>query len=156
MKKRNRIYRYYTVDDYDITKNGEIINKHTGRIVKPQPNGKGYLRISIGKKLMFVHRLVAEKYIPNPDNLPQVNHKDGNKTNNCVDNLEWVSNSVNRKHAVQSGLHIHGEKCPWSKLTLENVNFIRNHPEMSRKELSAMFNVSLNTISDIRTGRSWK
>ena len=156
MKKRNRIYRYYTVDDYDITENGEIINKHTGRIVKPQPNGKGYLRISIGKKLMFVHRLVAEKYIPNPDNLPQVNHKDGNKTNNCVDNLEWVSNSVNRKHAVQSGLHIHGEKCPWSKLTLENVNYIRNHPEMSRNKLSEMFNVSPHTISDIRTGRSWK
>ena len=156
MKKRNRIYRCYTVDDYDITENGEIINKHTGRIVKPQPNGKGYLRISIGKKLMFVHRLVAEKYIPNPDNLPQVNHKDGNKTNNCVDNLEWVSNSVNRKHAVQSGLHIHGEKCPWSKLTLENVNYIRNHPEMSRNKLSEMFNVSPHTISDIRTGRSWK
>lgn len=156
MKKRNRIYRYYTVDDYDITENGEIINKHTGRIVKPQPNGKGYLRISIGKKLMFVHRLVAEKFIPNPDNLPQVNHKDGNKTNNCVDNLEWVSNSVNRKHAVQSGLHIHGEKCPWSKLTLENVNYIRNHPEMSRNKLSEMFNVSPHTISDIRTGRSWK
>lgn len=156
MKKRNRIYRCYTVDDYDITENGEIINKHTGRIVKPQPNGKGYLRISIGKKLMFVHRLVAEKYIPNPDNLPQVNHKDGNKANNCVDNLEWVSNSVNRKHAVQTGLHIHGEKCPWSKLTLENVNYIRNHPEMSRNKLSEMFNVSPHTISDIRTGRSWK
>lgn len=156
MKKRNRIYRYYTVDDYDITENGEIINKHTGRIVKPQPNGKGYLRISIGKKLMFVHRLVAEKYIPNPDNLPQVNHKDGNKTNNCVDNLEWVSNSVNRKHAVQSGLHIHGEKCPWSKLTLENVNYIRNHPEMSKKELSEMFKVSRETIRDILIGRSWK
>lgn len=156
MKKRNRIYRCYTVDDYDITENGEIINKHTGRIVKPQPNGKGYLRISIGKKLMFVHRLVAEKYIPNPDNLPQVNHKDGNKTNNCVDNLEWVSNSVNRKHAVQSGLHIHGEKCPWSKLTLENVNYIRNHPEMSKKELSEMFKVSRETIRDILIGRSWK
>ena len=156
MPKNNRIYRCLTINDYEITKNGEIINKHTGRIVKPQPNGKGYLRISIGKKLMFVHRLVAEKYIPNPDNLPQVNHKDGNKVNNCVDNLEWVSNSVNRKHAVQSGLHIHGEKCPWSKLTLENVNYIRNHPEMSRNELSEMFNISPHTISDIRTGRSWK
>ena len=68
-----------SIEDYIITENGEVINKRNGHVIKPQPTGKGYLRVSIGGKLCFVHRLVAEKYIPNPDNKPQVNHKDGNK-----------------------------------------------------------------------------
>ena len=106
-----RQYKRLTIDDYEITRDGDIINKHTGRYVKPQPNGKGYLRVAIGKKLMFVHRLVAEKYIPNEGHKPQVNHKDGNKLNNCVDNLEWVTNQENRNHAVKNRLHASGEKA---------------------------------------------
>ena len=145
-----------TLDDYDILPTGDIVNIHTGRILKPQLNGKGYLRVGIGKKLLFVHRLVAQKYVPNPNNYPQVNHKDGNKLNNKADNLEWVTNQQNRDHAIQNGLHTTGELCSWSKLTKQQVEFIRTHIELSSTELSKVFNVSARTIRDIREYHSWK
>ena len=145
-----------SLSDYTITKNGEIINNRNGKKLKPQPNGKGYLRISIGGKLQFVHRLVAEKYIPNPENKPQVNHKDGNKLNNSVENLEWVSNMENRQHAVKNLLHLSGEKCPWSKLTQSDVDFIRENKQYTARQISEMFNISISHTRAIRQGRSWK
>ena len=147
----------FSLDDYEITKQGEVISKKRGgRKVKPQPNGKGYLRVHIAGKMHFVHRLVAEKYVPNPENKPQVNHKDGNITNNCADNLEWVTNLDNRKHAVLNGLQIHGEACPWSKLSLSDVEFIRSHKEYNSNQLAQMFNVCPETIRAARNGKSWK
>lgn len=152
-----RVYRKLDISDYIITEQGEVINKHTGRKLKPQPNGKGYLRVGIGKKLMFVHRLVAERYVPNPDEKPQVNHIDGDKTNNRADNLEWVSNLENRTHAVDAGLQIHGEECSWSKLTTEDVRYIREHIGlMAVTELAKRFEVSRSTIRDIRDFKTWK
>lgn len=145
-----------TLDDYEITEDGQIINKYTGHILKPQPNSKGYLRVCIGKKLYFVHRLVAEKYIANPDNLPQVNHIDGNKLNNCVDNLEWVSNQENRNHAVETGLHKSGIAIKTAKLNWEKVEYIREHPEISNKEYAEMYGCSPSTIADVKNYRTWK
>ena len=106
--------------------------------------------------MYFVHRLVAMKYIPNPDNLPQVNHKDGNKHNNCVENLEWISNRDNSLHALNNGWMRAEENHQFAKLTRANVAFIKSHPEMTRNELAEMFNISPHTISDIRSGRTWK
>ena len=146
----------FTLDDYDITTDGKIYNKKWGKYVKPQPNGTGYLRVHIAGKMYFVHRLVASKYIPNPDNLPQVNHKDGNKHNNCVDNLEWVSNKDNSLHALHNGWMRIEENHQFAKLTRENVSFIKHHPEMTRNDLAKMFNISPRTITDIRSGRTWK
>lgn len=145
-----------SLSDYIVTEQGEIINKRNAKKVKPQLNGKGYLRVSIGGKLQFVHRLVAQIHIPNPENKPQVNHKDGNKLNNCVDNLEWSTNKENRKHAVKNRLHLCGEDCPWAKLTQKDVDFIRFHKEFTAKELSQKFNVSYTTINGIRQGKTWK
>ena len=145
-----------SINDYEITNKGEIINKRNNKIVKSEINSKGYLRVRIGGKKYFVHRLVAEKYLKNKDNKPQVNHKDGNKLNNCVENLEWVTNLENRKHAVKNGLQIQGSKCPWAKLTEEQVLYIRNNPNISSRTLSEMYNVSLGAINDVRNFKSWK
>lgn len=145
-----------TLNDYLITEDGQVINKITNHILKPQPNAKGYLRVCIGGIKYFVHRLVAERYIPNPENKEQVNHIDGNKLNNSVTNLEWTSNKENRIHAVKNKLHLQGEDCPWSKLTQENITFIRNNLNLTNKELAKKFNVSVSTISDIKNYKTWK
>ena len=145
-----------SLEDYIITKNGEVFNKRNGHKIKPQINGTGYYRVGIGGKLHFVHRLVAKLYIPNPENKPQVNHKDGNKLNNNVDNLEWVTNKENTIHAIKTGLQPIEEKSKVAKLKRSQVQFIKSHDEMTRKELADLFNISENTISDIRNGKTWK
>lgn len=83
---------------------GEVRNNRTGKLMKPSKNEKGYLRIGLttnGKqKCMRVHRLVAQAFIPNPENKPEVNHIDFDKENNCVNNLEWVTGKENTKHSL--------------------------------------------------------
>ena len=151
-----REYRSYSMSDYEITKDGQVINKHNGHIVKPQLNGKGYGRVWMAGKLRFVHRLVAELYVPNPECKPQVNHIDGNKLNNNYTNLEWVTNQENRDHAVKNNLHLTGENCSWHKLTKENVDYIRKHLETPDTILAQKFGVAPTTISGIQTYRTWK
>lgn len=70
------------------------------KILKPS-NNKGYLRVQLEGNPHYIHRLVAEAFIPNPKNLPEVNHKDENKQNNCVDNLEWCSKEYNANYGTR-------------------------------------------------------
>ena len=93
---------------YQISSFGRVKSTRYNRYLKLIFNKKGYARIHLNKKGKLksfrVHRLVASAFIPNPDNKPQVNHKDGNKTNNCIDNLEWVTNEENYCHAIRNNL----------------------------------------------------
>ena len=94
-------------------KHGRYEYQRKERIKQPYDN-QGYLSITLNKdkieKTFMVHQLVATAFIPNPENKPQVNHIDGNKTNNCVDNLEWNTAQENMQHATCTGL-INPEQC---------------------------------------------
>lgn len=92
-------------ENYEVSSCGNI-RKNGKTIIKPEVHHKGYLRVDLfrdrNRKHMKVHRLVAEAFIPNPENKPQINHKDFNKQNNCIDNLEWVTNSENHDHYMRN------------------------------------------------------
>ena len=93
---------------YSVSINGEVRNDLTGQIKTPHKNGSGYYDVHLydnSKSTVHkIHRLVADAFIPNPEDKPCINHIDGNKTNNNVDNLEWVTHSENMKHAYRTGL----------------------------------------------------
>ena len=97
-----------TNGEYKVSDMGKVVTSNTGRILKPCIDQRGYERVCLFKvdrrRRYKVHRLVAMAFIPNPENKPQVNHKDGNKRNNSVSNLEWVTNEENFKHSMENGL----------------------------------------------------
>lgn len=109
--------------------------KFKGQVLNPtEHNGKQpYLYVSLSKqgevKKYFVHQLVAETFIPNPENKPQVNHKDGDPQNNKASNLEWVTNAENTQHAYNTGLNSKSKKC-----TLINIKTkeMKKFPSMSQ------------------------
>lgn len=95
------------IDDqgvYSVSKNGDVRNNSTGRILKPFTTWNGYLRVCLHGKCHRVHRLVAEAFLKNEQGYTQINHKDGNKQNNRCDNLEWCSSGQNIQHAYKAGL----------------------------------------------------
>lgn len=121
-------------DEYIIDELGNIVclpkedKRHRNQyssyyVIKGKVDAHGYVRVALTKegktKECLVHRLVAKQFIPNPDNLPQVNHKNGNKCDNTVANLEWCTASQNTQHAVDNNLSGKREKM---LAALEKIN----------------------------------
>lgn len=136
-----------------------------GKLLKPYKSKKGYLsvdlRINGKRKIMLVHRLVAETFIPNIYNKPQINHIDGDKTNNNVNNLEWCTNGENQLHAFKNGLQKGNFKHPNSKLTLEQVLYIKNNCVLGSKKngiqtIAKKFGVNNSTVKQILQGKSYR
>lgn len=141
--------------------NVKTINGRFKKVVYDNKNSYGYVELwknNKGKKFR-IHRLVAETFIPNYDNKEQVNHIDGNKTNNCVDNLEWVTPKENVTHAINNNLIIlkYGSNNVSAKLKEEDVKFIRENAKVniSVKELAKQYNVSTTNIYNILNNKKW-
>lgn len=116
--KGYKIYEDGTIESF---KTNNDIKQNPQRVLKAYPNTKSYLLVDLRpKRAIKVHRLVAKAFIPNPENKPQVNHKDGDKNNNHISNLEWVTNGENQKHANALGLR----KTPKGK---ENYQYDSDH-----------------------------
>jgi len=152
---------------YSVTKDGNIYSHRNGRFLKPILHRQGYLRCKLYKGdddykgiVFYNHRLVALAYIKNLENKKTVNHIDGNKMNNNISNLEWMTQCENMQHSFDIGLRSHkGENHPSSKLNEAKVRIIKtlfNRNDITQQEISNFFDVSFSAISDIKTGRSWK
>lgn len=151
-----------TLDKYEVSDDGRIRNAKTGREIKQFLGPDGYMRTQIAGKSRLVHRVIAKTYIPEVDGKEFVNHKDGNKQNNRVSNLEWVTRSENLQHAYAIGLKdISGTKNPRCKLTVEQIRFIKENytpgdPEYGAKALSSRFGVAHQTICAVVSGQNWR
>ena len=149
-------------DLYQIDETGNILNVKKQRVFKPKStNSRGYVTTDLfkdGKRKGFtVHRLIAETYIPNPDNLPFINHKNALKWDNRVENLEWCTGSENSLHAVKMGLINHkGIKHPSTNFTEEDVLHIRSLANSMRGvDIAKLYGVTKTCISLIIRRKTW-
>jgi hypothetical protein len=146
-------------------KRHNILGSTKERILKLNFDSSGYRTVKLYKdgikKTQKVHRLVIISFKDNPTNLPEVNHIDGIKVNNTVENLEWCSRLQNMQHATKSGLRIGstGENNHTAKLKVENVIFIKyalKNNTHTQSQLANMFNVNYGVINQVKQNRTWK
>ena len=149
---------------YKVSDTGLITKRFSDELQKTKLHKRGYVLACVvedGKKRwVLLHRLVAKLFIPNPHNKPQVNHIDGNKQNNCVSNLEWVTNAENRQHAADNGLIAKGEILS-KKLTAKDAEAIRNEyvpysKDHNQYTLAQKYGVSQSLIMRIINNSIWK
>lgn len=155
-------------EDYEIFENGRIISHKykKARELKPRLSHDGYARVALsnkkGRKDFFIHRLVIECF-GDGEKKETVNHKDGNKLNNHISNLEWATKEENMQHAYKMGLKKPVQGCNNGNSLLSNkeVKMIRNIYKAHSKEfgmiaLAKRFNVSVSTINKCVGKRSYK
>jgi len=145
---------------YFVSDSGVIYSIKSGFLkeYKFKKNPDGYLngKFSINGRLFYTssHRLVAESWISNPFNLPQVNHKDGDKLNNHVSNLEWVTLKENNRHAVQVLGKRRGQNHKLAKLTDQQAMEIKKDPR-TLAEIAKEYSCGISTVHRIKKGLSW-
>lgn len=160
---------YYKISNFFRIKSVfRICQRNDGvSIAKPEQlrktsiNKCGYLEIILTKdgvsKTISVHRIMADVFVPNPNNLPEVNHIDGNKLNCYPSNLEWVTRKYNMNHAVTNGLRVYtkGVNCGKYKVSTQDVIDIYNSKE-STSMLVKKYPLTRSSIQRIRSGKTYK
>ena len=136
-----------------------ILKSVKGHLLTPSDN-RGYKTVSLTKNnktdTQPVHRLVAETFILNPLNKRCINHKDCNKANNHINNLEWVTHRENKEHAVLNGIVAKGETQGLSKLNEFQIRVINKIHDIKYMDLARFFNVSSSDISYIKRRLTWR
>lgn len=148
-------------NNYLISENGEVYSIKSKKYIKPRINENNYLIIDLYKnnirKTYKLHRLVAQAFLDNPDNLPQVNHKDCNKLNNNISNLEWCTASQNTKHAWDNGLkeHVRSKLKELGKINIKYAQEARiKHLDENLKEL--FDDIFINKLSNKNICKKYK
>ena len=163
---------------YEVSTDGEIrtIERHIvfptysylkkQKLLKQFVDGRGYMHVKLydgkGKpKSMTTHKVVAITFLENPENLPEINHKDANKLNNCLSNLEWMSRGDNIKHAYKhrDPKTYKGSGNKLAKLTEEQVIEIRKERELYKttyEQLAKKYNVGITLIGYIVNRKTWR
>ncbi len=136
---------------YEISEKGDVRNTNTGHILKQRIGTKGYYvtKTSKNKKDIHfkIHRELAIAFIPNPENKRCVNHIDGNKLNNSLDNLEWCTHLENNKHAVETGLHSFHNFLTDDMINEAKSKVIPGNKELGYTSFAKLFNVSRQALT---------
>lgn len=139
--------------NYYATKEGLVFSSKSNKFLKPSFDQQGYARVGIyignyKTKTIKIHRLIAETFINNPLNKKDVNHIDGNKSNNCVENLEWCTRSENIKHAYDNGLKTINNKQKERFIKMVKSQIGNKNPA-ARKIINILTNEIFDTIKDV-------
>lgn len=151
--------------DYSVTDGGRIVSHKHGkdRTLRPAPDHGGYLHVQLhdhGRhRIAYLHREVIKAFKGRPDGCLDINHLDGNKRNNHIENLEWVTRSENMLHAYRLGLMAdkNGEQNGRAKVTSDQVQEIRRMLKEGarQKDIGAKFGLHQSHISRIARNESW-
>lgn len=153
------MFKRFRDTNYFVSEQGIVYNEKTKNYLAGSKDKDGYLRIQVKKKNLSIHRMVLETFLPKEgmEEL-EVNHIDGNKLNNSLDNLEWVTHQENMAHAVKTHLSDKcsnaGEKNGRAKLTEEKVKEIRKD-KRSLAQIASDYGVTKSTISAIKNYKLW-
>lgn len=173
MKNTKETWKPITCTDivmYEVSSEGKVRNLKTGRILKPFYSTKGYARVNLTSayndktkqtKKHYIHRLVAQAFIPNLKNLSDVNHKDEIKTNNNLDNLEWISHRDNLNYGTRNERVAKSNSKPIQQLDMKTGLIIATYPSASiaSKETGILIsNISMAAKGKRKTtgGYGWK